>query len=220
MASSFLKGSAKWLGKAKAYALAHKVISAIAIVAVLGAGWWGVSAAAKGKVETRYVLGTVSRGTIVASVTASGQVAASRSVDIKPDVTGTITYVAVKPGDTVKQGQLLASLDSSDAQKAVRDAQNDLETAQLQLQKLQEPASGLTLVQAQNAVTTAQDSLAKDYTTSETDIVSTFLALPDLMASLEDIVIGTTASRGSQWNIDYYQNSVATIDSKAFSYRD
>jgi len=39
------------------------------------------------------------------------------------------------------------------------------------------------------------------------------------MTSLQDIVIGTSATRGSQWNIDYYQNSTAPYDNKAFAYR-
>ncbi len=202
------------------YALAHKVISGVALVALIGAGWWGVSAATGGKAETRYVLGAVSRGTIVASVSASGQVSSSRSLDLKPQVTGTITYVAVKPGQEVKQGQLIASLDSGDAQKTLRDAQNNLETAKLALEKLQAPASGLTLAQAQNAVSSAQDALSKSYVDSENDIVSAFLTLPDLMVSLQDIIIGTTASHGSQWNIDYYENSTSALDQKAFSYRD
>src|SRR3569623_244287 len=209
----------QFLGGIQNFALAHYFITVVAIVAVAGAAWWGNSAATAGKVETRYVLGTVSKGTNVSTVSAGGQGSASRELDVKPEVTGTITYVAVKPGQTVAKGQLLASIDSTDAQKTLRDAQNNLATAKLALQTLQAPASGLTLAQTQNAVSSAQDALAKSYTDSESDIVDAYLALPDLMASLQDIVIGTGASRGSQWNIDYYQNAFATLDQNAFSYR-
>lgn len=218
--ASFFKSIILHAGRAKKFVFAHKYISGAAAVILIGLAWWGVSAASAGKVETRYVLGTVEKGTIISSVSASGQVSASRSLDLKPEVSGTITYIAVKPGQEVKQGQFIASIDSSDAQKALRDAQNNLETAQLALQKLQAPATGLTLAQAQNAVSTAQDSLAKSYTDSESDIVDSFLTLPDLMTNLENIVIGTGASHGSQWNIDYYENAVGPLDNNAYSYRD
>lgn len=206
--------------RSRKFIFAHKIISGAVLVVLLGVAWLGVSAAMKPGAETRYVLGTVEKGTIVASISASGQVSSSRQLDVKPQVSGTITYVAVKTGDKVAKGQLLAQVDPSDAQKALRDAQNNLETAKLTLEKLQRPASGLTLAQAQNAVSNAQDSLAKAYVDSESDIVDTFLAIPDSMAVLQDIVIGTAASRGSQWNIDYYKNATAQYDSRALSYRD
>ena len=220
MALAILQKTKQWFKGAWRYALAHKVISAVALVAVLGASWWGVAAATGGKVETRYTLGVVTRGTIVSTVSASGQVSSSRSLDIKPEVSGTITYLPVKAGQQVKKGQLIASIDSTDAQKALRDAQTSLETAQLTLQKLQAPATGLTLAQSQNAVSSAQDSLDKTYVNSEGDVTDTFLDMPDIMTHLQDEIIGTTASHGSQWNIDFYLNSAAQYDDKARAYRD
>jgi HlyD family secretion protein len=204
---------------AKKYAFAHPFMSAAAVLVVLGLGWWGGSAMMQGSAQTRYVLGSVERGTVIASISGSGQVSALRQVDMKPEVSGTVVYVAVKAGNTVKKGQLLVQIDSTDAQKALRDAQNNLETAKLNLEKLLAPASGLSLIQAQNAVSNAEDSLAKAYVTGQNDITEVFLDMPDLMTSLKDIVIGTSASRGSQWNIDYYQNAIANYDEKVLVYR-
>jgi RND family efflux transporter MFP subunit len=209
-----------WFSSTKKYALAHKVLSAIVLVVVLGGGWWVYGKATTASAETRYVLGTVSKGTIVSTVSASGQVSASRQLDIKPEVSGTITAINVKAGDTVKEGQILARINATDAQKALRDAQTNLETAQLTLQKLQQPASGLTLTQAQNAVSSAQDALTKAYSDTNEDIINVFLDLPNIMTGLQDVVIGTTASRGAQWNIDFYKNATVTYDEKAGAYRD
>jgi RND family efflux transporter MFP subunit len=195
-------------------------LSAAAIVIVLGGGWWAYGKATAAGTTTRYVLGTVAKGTVISSVSASGQVSASRQLDIKPEVTGKITSIAVKAGDTVAKGDVLARIDATDALKAVRDAQNNLETAQLALDKLQQPASGLTLLQTQNALSSAQDALVKTYADSENDIVNVFLDLPDIMTSLQDIVIGTGASRGTQWNIDFYKNATGNYDDKAQAYRD
>jgi len=58
----------------------------------------------------------------------------------------------------------------------LRDAQNNLETAKTEFRKIAKTGNGLSLTQAQNAVTAAQDSLAKAYSDSDTDIVDTFLA--------------------------------------------
>jgi len=98
--------------------LAHKVISVIAIVVVLGGGWWMYGKATAASAQTRYVLGTAQKGTVVASVSASGQVSASRQLDLKSEVSGKITYVGVKPGQQVQKGALLVQLDPSAAQKA------------------------------------------------------------------------------------------------------
>jgi len=204
----------------KKFVFAHKFISAASLVVLLGLGWFGVSMATRATAETRYVLGTVEKGTVISSISASGQVSASRQIDLKSEVSGTVTYVAVKAGQTVAKGALIAQIDSSDAQKTLRDAKNNLETAQLALEKLQKPAEGLTLTQAQNAVTNAQDALAKTYVDSESDIVDAFLALPDIMSALQDIVIGTTASHGSQWNIDYYRDAITAYDNNGLAYRD
>ncbi len=206
--------------RTKKFAFAHKFISGVALLVILGGGWFVVSAATHSPTETRYVLGTVKKGTVVSSISASGQVSASRQIDLKPEVSGTITYVAVKAGQTVGKGALIAQIDSSDAQKTLRDAKNNLETAELALEKLQKPATGLTLTQAQNAVSSVQDALAKTYVDSENDIVDSFLALPDIMSALQDIVIGTGASHGSQWNIDYYRDATAAYDNNGLTYRD
>ncbi len=206
--------------QATRFAKTHKLISSAVILVVLVGGWWAYGKATTASAETRYVLGTVTKSTVVSSVSASGQVSSSRQLDIKPEVTGKITYIGVKAGDTVAKGAVLARIDSSTAQKTLRDAQTNLETAQLSLEKLQKPASGLTLIQAQNAVSSAQDSLTKTYSDSENDIVNVFLDLPDIMTSMQDIVIGTTASHGAQWNIDFYKNATMNYDDKTMAYRD
>ncbi|HWB33791.1 MAG TPA: hypothetical protein VG753_00505, partial [Candidatus Paceibacterota bacterium] len=58
----------RWSSSVKKFALAHKVWSAIIVVALLGGGWivYGKMTSTTG--ETRYVLGTVATGTVVANV--------------------------------------------------------------------------------------------------------------------------------------------------------
>ncbi|MEK7530797.1 MAG: efflux RND transporter periplasmic adaptor subunit [Patescibacteria group bacterium] len=214
------KQALEWFRKAQRYALSHKLMSALVLIVLLGAGWWTYANLLATDADVTYTLGKVTRGSIISTVTASGQVSASRALDVQPEVSGTITSVAVQPGDAVQRGALIVQIDSSTAQKAVRDAKNNLETAKLSLEKLLQPAAGLTLTQAKNAVSNAEDSLAKSYTDTNTDIDEAYLALPDIMSRVQDIVTGTSVQQSGQWNIDYYLNSISRYDTNAQQYRD
>ena len=121
--------------KIKNFYLSHKKLSIIGLIIIVVIGFFLLRP--KASTETRYVTGTVEKGTIVASVSGTGQVETSNSIDLKANVSSNITYIGVKAGDNVKKGKLLFSFDSKTAQKAVRDAEANLVSAQLSLQKLQ-----------------------------------------------------------------------------------
>lgn len=206
--------------KTLAWITAHRTASTIAAIVLLSGAWYIYSQNTSTKGETRYILGTVSSSTIVASVSGSGQVSPSSQVDIKPKASGEITSVLVSQGDSVRAGQVLGYIDATDAQKQVRDAQANLESAQISLEKLKKPPTALSLTQAQNALTQAQDSLSKLYNDSQTDITNTFLDLPDIIVGLKGILTDSNSNSGSQWNMDYYLNSIENDEPKARAYRD
>lgn len=147
-----------YLQKIKDYALDHLISSIVILLIVVGVGYWGYGKITSTAGDTRYVLSAVTKGTIVSSITGSGQVSVSSQIDLKPNVSGTITHIYVKPGDQAGSGKLLFSLDSKDAQKTLRDAQINLDAANLSLAKLQEPADKLSVIQYQNAIAAAQDA--------------------------------------------------------------
>lgn len=211
--SSFVVHSKKW-------AMKHKLISVAVLVVVLGGGWWAYGLATTATAETRYVLGMVEKGTVVSSVSASGQVSSSNQLDIQARVSGEILSVNIVPGQKVFTGHLIAVIDPTSAQKAVRDAEANLESAQISLEKLQKPASALTLTQAQNALTNAEDALVKLYSDSNTDVVNAFLDLPEIISSLEDILLDDDVCGYSQWNIDCYSNAISQHDARARTYSD
>ena len=200
----------------------HTIWSSVIAVVFIAGLWWVWQLASPASAATRYVLGTVAQGTIVSSVSASGQVAANQQLDMKPKVSGEVIYVGVTPGEHVAAGTLIAEIDLTDAQKAVRDAQANVQSAELSLQKLQEPATALTLTQQQDALTQAQAALSTQYQTSYSDITSSFVDLPNVIAALQDTDLGTEASGGTLWNIDFYLNQVEAYNTNinAKSYRD
>ncbi|MDP3771175.1 MAG: HlyD family efflux transporter periplasmic adaptor subunit [bacterium] len=204
----------------------HKFLIGI-IIAALAVGGTVVYRTTRDTNEpVRYLLATVERGTLVVSVSGSGQVAVTNQVDVKAKTSGDVVTVAVKEGGAVAAGALLAQLDTRDAQKAVRDAQTNLESAQLALEKLRKPPDALAVLQAENALTSAraskqdaEDDLAKSREDGFTAVASAFLDLPAIMTGLHDILYGMTVSGGSQGNIDAYADAVKGFDDRAVTYR-
>ncbi|HVU80127.1 MAG TPA: efflux RND transporter periplasmic adaptor subunit [Candidatus Paceibacterota bacterium] len=115
--------------RARSWTAAHKFAAAGIAVVIVGLGWWAWGHAFSASAETRYVLGTAERGTIVASVSGSGQVTASTESTISGASSGKLIAVNVQAGQAVQAGQLLAQVDPTDALY-------DLQTAQLSYDKL------------------------------------------------------------------------------------
>ncbi len=207
-------------------ALRHKIISLLVAVAVI---WGGYSA--YGKVHntaavTRYVLGSVEKGTLITSVDGTGQVSVSSQLDLKPKVSGNVVSIPVLSGASVKAGDVIVRLDAVDAEKAVRDAEANLKSAQISLQKLMEPADTLSITQAQNALTDAQDAkqnaqddLIKEYDSGFTSVANTFLDLPTVVTGL-DIMLNGTAVNGTQSNAQAYHDMIKTYRPDADQFRD
>ncbi len=218
----------KFFGTIWKFALKQKFLTFVILVVSGGLVYWGMSIWSGNQNETRYVLAAVTKDTIVVSVTGSGQVSGSNQIDLKTKVSGDVVSVPVQVGQTVKSGALIAQLDAREAQKAVRDAAANLESAKLSLQKLQQPADNLSLIQAENTLAkaketkaTAEADLLKAYDDGFNTVSNVYLDLPAIMTGLRDILYSSSPSLGnSQWNIDYYANAIAQYDRKVFIYRD
>lgn len=187
--------------------LAHKITSGIAIIAIVFGLYVGYQSLGGNSQTTKYVLAAVEKGTIIASITGSGQVSASNQIDLKSKVSGDIVYVGAKSGQEVKTGALLAQLDSSDAQKAIRDAQINLEDARVQLQKMQLNQKN-DLSKLQDSVETAQNDLTKTYEDVLNTVSNVFLNLPDIMDSSRAVLYDATVGTPNQANVGAYNNLV------------
>ena len=188
--------------KIKAYILAHKVISTIVVLAVVYAGYWGYKKTHNTSGVTLYVEAPATTGTIVSSITGTGQVAALNQVNIQPQVSGLLTSVDVQPGEAVGDGRLLFTIDNTSAVQAVTDAQANLESAQINLNKLQ----------IQDSQDNLNSTLTKGYDDGFSTVTNTFLDLPGIMSGLNDMFFTGTISKNGQWNIDWYQGEVSAAD--------
>jgi len=72
---------------------------------------------------------TVERGTVVATVTATGEAASAADIALQFESAGLVTRVNVEPGDTVAAGDILARVDDTLARQQVSAAQSSLAQA-------------------------------------------------------------------------------------------
>lgn len=134
----------------------------------LGPSWWGLllipailaalvatgalklpgSSSASSASGVKLESAVVSRGVFRNSVTGPGTLAALTSVDIKPDVSGTVSTLP-SVGERYNKGELIARLDASTLQR-------NLETAQLSLAKAQAQLSGTRASQGSSRANQAQ----------------------------------------------------------------
>lgn len=191
----------------------HKLIVGLSLILILGGGYFGYKNLIKKDGKTRYLLKAVEKGTIVVSVSGSGQILTSEQIDIKPNISGEIAEIYIEKGKEVGKGQLIMKIDETDFQKAVRDAQLSLEAANIELEKLLKPPERLALLQAENALILAKDNLAKlkftqeknyqkalenkqkaednlekSYEDAFNNILNVFLDLPTIVEGTEDVL--------------------------------
>lgn len=111
-----------------------RVITSAVVLALVVAGalWFYRRAQAAGVPAYRFA--TVQRGEIRSTVSATGSLEAVTTVQIGTQVSGKLSAIYVDFNDRVKKGQLLARIEPTLQQQAVRDAQAGLDAAQSQLE--------------------------------------------------------------------------------------
>jgi RND family efflux transporter MFP subunit len=200
---------------------AHKVVSTLMLLILGYGGYYEYEKLTSTADETRYVLSTVTKRTIISSITGSGQVSTSNQVDLKPKVSGDVIAIPITEGRDVLQGDVIARIDASTAQKAVRDAEVSLESAKIALQKIKKPADSLSVIQSQNSLDraknakqNAEDDLEKAYSDSYNTIANVFLDLPGIMSGLHDLLFLTNPLLGGSnvQNIDFYTSTIRLYD--------
>lgn len=141
--------------------LRRKLIFLIILAAISYGGYFTYQKLNPPAETVKYVTNAAKKGMLISSISGTGQISAENQIDIKPKVSGDITNVSVTQGQEVKEGDLIAEIDSQDARRAVNDATSNLATARLELDELLSPPDKLTLLQSKNSVISAKASLDK-----------------------------------------------------------
>ncbi len=194
--------------------LKNKLLTGGISIAILVAGYFGVTKIVIRPAAANYIVSTVEKGTLITSISGSGQISAANQIDLKAKSGGDLVYLNVKNGQEIKSGTLIASTDASDALINLRNAQTSLETAKLDLEELVGPTDELTLLQAENSLIQlkeskqkAEDNLIKINEDGYNSIVSVFFDMPGIMTDLENIIYGETISKPKS-NLSAYADMV------------
>jgi HlyD family secretion protein len=104
---------------------------------------------------------TVQRGDLTVDITASGNLALSRTEDLAFEMAGTVEDVLVEEGESVEEGQVLARLDTSEWETELVTLELNLLDAEINLKNAE-----LALEQAEEGTST---SITGDITSTTTD---------------------------------------------------
>ncbi len=171
-------------GKIRSYISTHKKTAWLAVIVLAGAGVWIYRSSTAATSAPQYTLAMARIGSITQTVSGSGQVSASNQTDIQAQVSGTVKSINASVGQAVHTGDLIATIDSSNA--AIT-----LENARLSLAKLTQPAK-------QTDVSSSQSNISKSYDDAFNAASSIYLDLPSIVSNLKDMLYGTSGFLSDQ----------------------
>ena len=153
----------------------------------------------------------VERGDVVQTVSATGAVEAASKIDLEFMSAERIKEVNVKVGDTVKEGDILAKLDTAkldsqflQSQAALTVAQADLQTVLQGSTNEQVKVAATTVENAEIALTSAKQNLAdtvtstqKEVAGAESSVASANVSINNANAGLADVKTSNANSLGN-----------------------
>lgn len=151
-------------------------LALLAAVIGLGTAAYLTVSSSPAKANNTIRTGTVSRGVVLSSVSATGSVVAPQDLGVDFATTGQLTEIDAKQGEKVQKGQVLGNLDQTSAAEAVQEAEANLATAEATLAATRAGATPTTMkqdsismrqstaavAQAKVGVTQAQQNAAMD----------------------------------------------------------
>jgi RND family efflux transporter MFP subunit len=205
------------------YAKKHKKITAAVLAVCIATVYGIVKTSGNTATETQYIFSKAAKNNVTISVTGSGQVSALDQVDIISEVSGTVDYIGVKEGDSVIKGKVLVHLDSSDASRAVDNAELSLTNAETAYKK----AEKLYKNQLGESNTTISD-LAQAMDDGYTAVSNAFIDLPKIFMDVSDIYYDPSTSPyfsdlnvlavGSSLGLKYKYDAGITFDATRKDY--
>ncbi len=192
------------LNKAKKYIVNHKIISTIVIMIIIIVGYSIIKSVFGSSTTTQYIYDTAKKGSIVETVTGSGQVSSENQIDITSEVSGKILSINSKVGQIVKTGDLIATIDS-------RDSLLDLENARIAYAKLVKPADEGDMVNAENNV-------AKSYNDALSAISDAFIDITAIDDGLKSLLSNSSGylSDNQSVNMTYTGQGYRTIANNSY----
>lgn len=180
------------------------------------------------KVPLEYTGDKVKRGDVVQTVSATGAVEAAEKIELKFMSAERIKKVNVKIGDTVREGDVLAKLDTSKLDAQLLQSRAELSVAQANLQTVidgstdeQVKVSVTTVENAQIALASANQNLSdtkvstqKDIESAQASVNSAQVSLTSANTSLANVKTSNSSSLDNAYEAawDEVVSSLASCD--------
>lgn len=183
---------------------ASRALTGVLVIAVAGAAWWWSGSHSRDAAAKAATAGAPGAGapalvtvaaalkqTVPVTVQVNGSVVSLNSVDLRPQVTNTVSEVHVKEGQFVKAGQLLFTLDQ-------RPDQANLAKARAQQQKDEATMADLERQYKRSQELVAQNFIAKsavDSTLSQLEAQRAAVAADRAAVQLAQVALGYSTLR-------------------------
>ena len=157
--------------------LSKLIIIAVVAIAIAATAWYFFKPEPE---QNQFITADVSRGDIENSVLATGVLEATKMVSVGSQVSGQVKKMYVVLGDQVKQGQLIAQIDSirqenelKTAEANIKNQQAQLTTRQANLAKVEAEYNRQKAMYAQDATSRAElESALASFKTAQADITA------------------------------------------------
>ncbi|WP_118133632.1 efflux RND transporter periplasmic adaptor subunit [Oceanicella sp. SM1341] len=171
----------------------------VLVVLALGAGIaWYVRASVLTEEAPQVMTAVATRGSLEQTVLASGTLKPVKLVAVGAQVSGQITALDVALGDEVKEGDLVAEIDSVTQENDLRTAQAQL--ANVRAQKAEAEATlrlAQTTLARQRKMVQARTGSQADLDTAEADVATTEAQIDALDAQIEEAEVGVSTAQAN-----------------------
>lgn len=153
------------------------IMAAVIAIALIAAGWYFLKPKEQ---PPQYITAEVTQGDIESSVLATGILEATKMVSVGAQVSGQVRKMYVELGDQVKQGQLIARIDSvrqendlKTAEASIKNQMAQLAVRQANLAKVKAEYNRQKAMYAQDATSRSElESAFANYKTAQADITA------------------------------------------------
>lgn len=157
--------------------LSKLIIIAVVAIAIAATAWYFFKPEPE---KSQFITAEVTRGDIENSVLATGVLEATKMVSVGSQVSGQVKKMYVQLGDQVKQGQLIAQIDSirqenelKTVEANIKNQQAQLATRQANLAKVEAEYNRQKAMYAQDATSRAElESALASFKTAQSDITA------------------------------------------------
>lgn len=165
------------------------IAAVVVIIGIIALQWIG-----NGNSQSiRYKTAEVTRGTLTVTVSATGTLEPVNQVDVGSEISGTIKAVAVDFNDQVRQGQVLATMNTDQLQAKVNQAKAALELAKAKVKQAE-----ATVIETRNKLRRSKelekkgmcsaedcDAAQASYARAEAELASTQAQVVEAQSSLD-----------------------------------